>query len=98
MNTAGDQKHSFLDEMVEGDKDLVRKDRLHSSIVDNIPDFIYVKNRESRFLYANPVVVFSMGLQFQDELIGKIDFEFLPGHLAERFLSMSRPLSTLEYL
>jgi PAS domain S-box-containing protein len=52
------------------------------ALLDNIPDLMYVKDTESRFVLANPQVAKLMGVSTAEDLIGKTAFEFLP---AERF-------------
>jgi two-component system sensor histidine kinase/response regulator len=55
------------------------------TLIDNMPDCIYVKDRESRFLAANSGVARLMGVSSPDELLGKTDFEFFPPDLAQRY-------------
>jgi PAS domain S-box-containing protein len=57
---------------------------LHT-LIDNLPDYIYVKDAEGRFVIANMAVVRQMGLTTLDELVGKTDFDFFPHELAERY-------------
>lgn len=49
------------------------------ALLDNIPDLMYVKDTESRFVLANPQVAKLMGVNTAEELIGKTAFDFLPG-------------------
>lgn len=57
---------------------------LHA-LIDNIPDSMYVKDIESRFLVANPYVAHAMGVKTPEELLGKTDFDFYPRELASGF-------------
>jgi PAS domain S-box-containing protein len=54
------------------------------TLIDNMPDFIYIKDRESRFIVANIKVTTVMGAK-PEELIGKTDFDFYPHDLASQF-------------
>ncbi|WP_354683881.1 PAS domain-containing protein [Cupriavidus necator] len=49
-----------------------------AAILDNIPDFAWVKDTEGRFVAANRALAESLGLKHPSELIGKTDFDVLP--------------------
>jgi methyl-accepting chemotaxis protein len=52
------------------------------TLIDNLPDLIYVKDVNGRFLLANVAVARIMGAQMPSELLGKNDFDFHPKELA----------------
>ena len=52
------------------------------TLIDNLPDLIYVKDVEGRFLLANVAVARIMGARTPDELLGKNDFDFHSKDLA----------------
>jgi PAS domain S-box-containing protein len=54
-------------------------------LIDNLPDFVYVKDTEGRFLVGNVALAQLMGAATPDELLGKTDFDFYPRELAEKF-------------
>ncbi|MCS7261649.1 MAG: PAS domain S-box protein, partial [Anaerolineae bacterium] len=54
-------------------------------LIDNLPDFVYVKDTESRFLVGNVAVARLMGAATPDDLLGKTDFDFYPPEVAEKF-------------
>jgi PAS domain S-box-containing protein len=54
-------------------------------LINNIPDNIFIKDTESRFMMANVWVSQLMGAQSPNELIGKTDFDFFPLKLAQRY-------------
>jgi PAS domain S-box-containing protein len=58
--------------------------RLLRAVIDLLPDYIYVKDRQSRFLVDNQAVATNLGCQPED-VIGKTDFDFFPKDLAEQF-------------
>jgi PAS domain S-box-containing protein len=52
------------------------------TLVDNLPDLIYVKDVGGRFLLANVAVSRIMGAKAPSDLLGKNDFDFHPKELA----------------
>jgi PAS domain S-box-containing protein len=59
------------------------------TLVDNLPDFIYAKDAECRFLLANASVARHMGTT-PENLIGKTDFDFFPPDLAKAYAEDER--------
>jgi two-component system, sensor histidine kinase and response regulator len=57
------------------------------TLIDNIPDSIYVKDLSLRKIIANPAEVRISGVQSEADVLGKDDFEFHPKELAEKFLA-----------
>ena len=55
------------------------------TLIDNLPDYVYVKNPQGRFVLANLAVARQMGFSSPDEIIGKSDFDFFPHELAARY-------------
>ncbi len=66
---------------------LVRERELLRTLIDNLPDAIYVKDEKSRFLLANVGVARSMGADTPEELIGKTDHDYFPKELADQYYS-----------
>ncbi len=54
-----------------------RYERLEA-MINYIPDFIYAKDRDSRFLFANRAIVLNNGFTHVDEMIGLTDAEIHP--------------------
>jgi PAS domain S-box-containing protein len=54
-------------------------------LLDNLPDFIYVKDTQGRFLLNNLSHLRFMGISNSDELIGKSDFDYFPEALAAKY-------------
>src|SRR5579872_7487258 len=52
------------------------------TLIDNLPDLIYVKDVDGRFLLANVAVGRIMGAKSPRDLLGKNDFDFHPKELA----------------
>jgi two-component system sensor histidine kinase/response regulator len=55
------------------------------TLIDHLPDFVYVKDSESRFVVANLSLARQMGMETPDEMIGKTDFDFFPKNRAADF-------------
>jgi two-component system sensor histidine kinase/response regulator len=69
----------------------IARDRLFlRAIIDNLPDAIYVKDKESRKIIANLTDVKNLGLNSEEELLSKTDFDFYPAEIAEGFLADDR--------
>ncbi len=67
------------------EKVLAKEHNLFRTLIDNMPDFIYAKDTESRFVLGNIAVTRLMGARTPDELLGKTDFAFYPQELAKKF-------------
>jgi PAS domain S-box-containing protein len=55
------------------------------SVMESVPDLIYVKDLQSRFLYANQGTADVMGAVSGGELRGKSDFDYYPTEMAAGF-------------
>lgn len=64
---------------------LAEERTLLRTLIDNLPDYVYVKDTESRFLVANEAVAKLMGLDSPDGLLGKTDHEFFAAVEADKF-------------
>jgi PAS domain S-box-containing protein len=71
-------------ELLARDEMLARDRHILRAVIDNIPDFIYAKDVEGRFLVANSSVAKQMGTE-PEQLAGKTDFDFYPADLAHQF-------------
>jgi len=54
------------------------------TLIDSMPDLIYIKDRASRFITANKRTAFLLGTT-PLEMVGKTDFDFIERDLAQRF-------------
>lgn len=55
------------------------------SVIDNLPDAIFLKDGKGRYLMDNSAHWSSLGLKGPEEVIGKTSFDFFPRELAEQF-------------
>lgn len=67
------------------EEELRRERTLLRTLIDNLPDAVYVKDRETRKLLANPADLENMGLKREEEVLGKTDFEVFPQEVAKQF-------------
>jgi PAS domain S-box-containing protein len=67
------------------EKSLQQEHNLLRTLIDLLPDCIYVKDTQSRFLVANKAVARIMSAASPSDLIGKTDQDFYPGRLAIEF-------------
>lgn len=59
--------------------------RILRAIIDNLPMAVYAKDVEGRKILANKVDLRNMGLEHEEQVLGKTDFDFFPRHIAESF-------------
>ncbi len=75
------------------------------TLIDNLPDLIYFKDTDGRFVVANKSVARFMGVAQPDQLLGKTDFDFYPHELASKYhkheqniINTARPQIDKEHL
>ncbi len=66
-------------------EELARERDLLGTLMDNLPDYIYYKDRQSRFLRTNPVNARTLGVSDPQQAVGKTDFDFYPEADAQSF-------------
>ncbi len=57
---------------------LIWEQNLLRTLIDNLPDLIYAKDLESRFLLINHAQTKSLGVTSHVEALGKTDLDFFP--------------------
>jgi PAS domain S-box-containing protein len=67
--------------------ELVQKRDLLQALMNNLPDYIYFKDADSRFISINQALARHLGLKHPDEAVGKSDADFFPAHLARQKLA-----------
>ena len=63
---------------IQAEQELGRERDLLKTIINNVPDLIYVKDRAGRFVTANAALLRLLGLDSVDQLVGKTDYDFSP--------------------
>ncbi len=72
-------------ERIKTEQALTKEQTLLRTLIDNIPDLIYVKDVAGKFLLVNQAHAHYMGATTPDELVKKSDFDFYPEELAQQF-------------
>jgi len=78
-------------------KHILLERNMMSSLIDNVPDTIYFKNLESKFIRVNKAQAKLLGFDNPDDLIGKSDFDFFE-HAQQAFESEQEIIRTGEPL
>ena len=77
---------------------LEREHKLLRTLIDQIPDSIYVRNTANRFILANEAVAKRMGAAGPAALLGKTDADFFPAEQAARFAAADQKVLAGEAL
>jgi PAS domain S-box-containing protein len=76
-----------ITERKRAEESLKQERNLLRTLIDNLPDCVYVKDSQSRFIAANLAVARIMGAATPSDLLGKTDREFYPANLAAEYLA-----------
>ncbi len=68
----------------QAEADLAGQHHLLHTLIDTLPDFIYVKDTRGRFIISNIAHAQRLGTT-PEQIVGKWDFDFYPAEIAERF-------------
>lgn len=75
--------------------DAIQKERrLLRALIDNLPDYIFVKDTKSRFVLNNSAHLHMLGAKVQEDVIGKTDFDTFPQELAEKYYADEKGIMT----
>jgi PAS domain S-box-containing protein len=72
-----ERKHS--EEALQNERNLLR------TLIDNVPDLIYFKDAEGRYILNNRAHLQSMGVARQEDVLGRTTFDFHPRELAQQY-------------
>ncbi len=84
MATIGSQIGQFMVRK-EAEEELAEERNLLRTLIDTLPDAIYVKDTRSRFVLGNTGVARLMGATCVESLVGKRDCDFYPPELAGQY-------------
>ncbi len=80
---------SRISELVQSEAMLVRDRQILRTLIDNVPDLIYAKDADCRFVVANAAVARQMGSDTAG-LVGKSDSDFYDQEIAEAYFQDER--------
>lgn len=72
-------EHRRFEEALEHERNLLR------TLIDNLPDCVFVKDTESRFLLSNVAHARLLGVNDTREALGRTDHDFFPQELAAQY-------------
>lgn len=67
------------------EQELVEERTLLRTLIDHLPDAIYVKDIEGHFIVVNSAAAQHLGVKSVDEAVGKTDFDFFPAEAATEY-------------
>ncbi|MFC1724859.1 PAS domain S-box protein [candidate division KSB1 bacterium] len=71
----------------EAKEKLANERYLLRTLIDNIPDAIWIKDTKGKFLISNKATARDIGVKSPENIIGKTDFDFLPKDTAKELFS-----------
>ncbi|MEK6592440.1 MAG: PAS domain S-box protein [Pseudomonadota bacterium] len=74
-----------ITERKKAEEALARERTLLRQVIDNLPDHVYVKDRERRYLLINAPGLQDRGITDRDEVVGKTAFDFYPPDVAAQY-------------
>jgi diguanylate cyclase (GGDEF)-like protein/PAS domain S-box-containing protein len=78
----------------QAEEALALERNLLRTLIDNVPDYMYVKDTQSRFVVGNLAIAHSFGKTWPEEIYGKTDFDYHAPELAAQFLADEQAILT----
>lgn len=66
-------------------EEAINQNRMFRSIIDALPDCLNAKDRDGRFIAANPTTARFLGIPVWQDIIGRTGEDYFPPAVAERF-------------
>ncbi len=85
LNEQQQRIHQEIQGRIRTEEKILEERHLIQQVIDLLPDYVYAKDQESRFILANQTLVVEAGFASVEELLGKTDFDIHPQNLAEQF-------------
>jgi PAS domain S-box-containing protein len=76
---------SDVTEIVQASETIEKSNKLLRTIIDNVPDAIYMKDTEGKKTIANTADAVNCGFKEESEILGKTDFDMFPTEIAKTF-------------
>jgi PAS domain S-box-containing protein len=74
----------------KAEEELAEERELLFSLINNIPDAVFFKDPEGRYVFANKAKLKQFGLTDMSEIIGKRIYDFFPNEQADKFSAEDR--------
>jgi len=74
-----------INDLMKAQEEREHERALLRTLIDNLPDYIYIKDTEGRFIVGNIAVVQKFGFSSEDKLTGKTDFDLFPHDVASQY-------------
>lgn len=81
-----------ITERKRAEETLAQERNLLRTLIDNLPDCVYVKDRQGHYLINNRMHLRTMGLEHQNETLGKTAFDFFAYSSAVEFYADEQTL------
>lgn len=87
-----DQQRLMISTVWDNTKDnlklttLFQERNLLRTLIDIIPDYIFIKDREGKFVVNNAANIKLLGDQIEDDSLGKTVFNYFPRELAQQYM------------
>jgi PAS domain S-box-containing protein len=81
-----------ITERKRSEEELAQERNLLRTLIDNLPDYIFIKDTESRFIINNVAHARVLGVKAPEEVVGKTDFDYFPQELAEQYYADEQEL------
>ena len=69
------------------ERSLEQQKNLLMTVIDSVPDLVFVKDTQGRFVLANKALAQAAGVADPPALIGKTDYEISPREVADRYVA-----------
>lgn len=79
-----------ITERKRADEALAQERNLLRTLIDNLPDAVFVKDTDGRFVIANKATVQDLGAGAEEEVLGRTDLDFLSKEVATGLLAEER--------
>lgn len=79
-----------ISDLKAAEEELAKERDLLQALMDNVPDNIYFKDAQSRFIRINTYQGYHLGLASPLEAVGRTDFDFYPADRAREFFADER--------
>ena len=81
-----------ITERKRAEQELSREKQLLRTLIDNLPDYIYVKDMELRHIVNNAANIKLIGALSEEETLGKTAFDYFKPELAQQYIKDDRAI------